>query len=128
MKLRKMFIVGTRMGEEEYEALQRELDAQIESLKAELAALSVEADLSPLMDPEALTAIWGGAGITGQRALLRATLGKKGITLVPSKYRGDRTPILDRLVVDWRDQSDPAALAAIDAGVERVERTRNRRR
>lgn len=126
IELRKeRFLLG-RMSEADYEYLWRELNAQIDAHKAELATLSVEADLSPLMDPEALTALWNGAGIGGQRALLKATLTEKGIVLAAPRYRGDRTPILDRLTVHWRDESDPAALAAIDAGVERVERTRQR--
>ncbi|MGW6012353.1 recombinase family protein [Streptomyces sp. NPDC055210] len=122
--LRKERFVLGRMSEADYEYLWRELNAQIDSLKVELATLSIEADLSPLMDPETLTGLWNGAGISGQRALLRAALTEKGITLLPSRYRGDRTPILDRLVPHWRDGKDLAALAAINAGVERVERDR----
>ncbi len=124
IELRKeRFLLG-RMSEADYEYLWRELNAQIDAHKAELATLSIEADLSPLMDPEAVTALWNGAGIGGQRALLKAALTEKGIVLAAPRYRGDRTPILDRLTVHWRDESDPAALAAIDAGVEFVERTR----
>ncbi|MBT2381088.1 recombinase family protein [Streptomyces sp. ISL-111] len=127
IELRKeRFLLG-RMSEADYEYLWRELNAQIDAHKAELATLSVEADLSPLMDPEAVTALWNGAGIGGQRALLKAALTEKGIVLAAPRYRGDRTPILDRLTVHWRDESDPAALAAMDAGMEFVERTRQRR-
>ncbi|GGW18654.1 hypothetical protein GCM10018980_58400 [Streptomyces capoamus] len=124
IKLRKMFIVATRMSEAEYENLQRELDAQIESLKAELAELSREADLSPLLDPEALAALWNGAGVAGQRALLQAALTKKGITLKPSKGRGHRVPAIDRLEFHWREASDPAWDTAFEAGVRLVEATR----
>lgn len=101
MKLSKEYFVLGRLTEDMYETLRTQVAAQIESLKAELAELTKEADLSPLMDPESLAALWEGAGVGGQRALLRAAL--KGITLLPSKYRGDRTPILDRLVPDWKD-------------------------
>lgn len=128
MSLKKERFVLGRMTEADYEYLWRELNTQIEALKEELANLSVEADLSPLMDPEALTALWVNAGIGGQRALLASTLGPRGITLTPAKYRGDRTPILDRLVVDWRDAKAPEALAAIDKGIEFVEVCRQRRK
>ncbi|GGQ23328.1 hypothetical protein GCM10010266_53220 [Streptomyces griseomycini] len=128
MQLKKeRFILG-RMSEADYEYLWRELNAQIDGFKAELAELTREADLSPLMDPEALADLWRGAGIAGQRALLRAALTDKGITLKPSKGRGYRVPPLDRLEFHWREAADPAADDAIDAGVDLVERTRQRRR
>ncbi|MFJ1930548.1 recombinase family protein [Streptomyces sp. NPDC088131] len=122
---KERWVIG-RMSEADYEYLMSELSAQIDAHKAELATLSIDGDLSPLMDPEAVTALWNGAGIGGQRALLKAALTEEGITLAAPRYRGDRTPILDRLTVHWRDESDPAALAVMDAGVERVERTRQR--
>ncbi|MEU2605941.1 recombinase family protein [Streptomyces albus] len=113
MQLKKERFVLGRMTEADYEYLWRELNAQIDSLKAELAQLSQEADLSPLADPESLAGLWADAGIGGQRALLRAALNK--ITLLPAKYRGDRTPILDRLVPDWKDESaNPAQEAMWD--------------
>ncbi|MET8693192.1 recombinase family protein [Streptomyces bauhiniae] len=125
MKLEKEFFVLGRMSEEKFESLRVQVAVQITELKVELAELSKEADLSPLMDPEALTAIWGSEGIEGRRALLKAAV--KSVTITPAKYRGDRTPIHDRLVITWRDAKDPAALAAIDKGMELVERTRQRR-
>lgn len=125
MQLKKeRFILG-RMTEADYEYLWRELNAQIDSLKAELAELSREADLTPLMDPKALAALWNGAGIAGQRALLRAALTDKGITLKPSKGRGYRVPALDRLEFHWRETSAPAWEAAFEAGVKLVEKTRH---
>jgi hypothetical protein len=78
------------------------------------------------MDPEALTAIWNSEGIEGRRALLAAAV--KSVTITPAKCRGDRTPIHDRLVVEWRDAKDPEALAAIDKGIEFVEVCRQRRK
>ncbi|MGW1533339.1 recombinase family protein [Streptomyces aureus] len=102
LQLQKERFVLNRINEATYEFLWRELSSQIEALKVELAELSQEADLTPLMDPGALAALWESSGNGGQRALLRAALNK--ITLVPARYRGDRTPILDRLVPDWRDQ------------------------
>ncbi|MFE3404264.1 recombinase family protein [Streptomyces anulatus] len=113
MKLEKEFFVLGRMDEDKYDRLREQVGSQITELKAELAELSQEADLTPLMDPESLAALWQGAGIGGQRALLKAAA--KGITLIPAKYRGDRTPILDRLVPVWRDdRENPADDAAWD--------------
>lgn len=111
---KERFVLG-RMTEATYDYLRGELANQISALKTELAELSQGADLSPLMDPEALTDLWYGAGIGGQRALLRATLGKRGISLAPARHRGDRTPILDRLEVDWRDKDTSQSDAAFDA-------------
>ncbi|MEU0804341.1 recombinase family protein [Streptomyces sp. NPDC005970] len=118
LKLQKEFFIGGGMDETLYETLRAELTAQISALKAELAELSEEVDLSPLMDPEALAGLWQVAGIEGQRALLQAAL--KSVTLLPPKFRGDRTPILDRLEPDWRDDSvNPAVEAAWDRWEER---------
>ncbi|MDX3133885.1 recombinase family protein [Streptomyces europaeiscabiei] len=114
LKLQKEFFIGGGMVESTYEALRAELSSQIESLKAELAELSKEADLTPLIEPETLVDLWEAAGIDERRALLEAAL--KGITLLPPKYQGDKTPILDRLDPDWRDASvNPAVEAAWDA-------------
>ncbi|MFF4582951.1 recombinase family protein [Streptomyces sp. NPDC001373] len=125
MKLEKEFFVLQKMSEERFESLREQVAAQIAELKAQLAELSKEADLSPLMDAEALTAIWHGEGIEGRRALLQAAV--KRVTITPAKGRGDRTPITERLQVQWRDKKDPAALAARVAGLEFVEVSRQRR-
>ncbi|MFI9152843.1 recombinase family protein [Streptomyces sp. NPDC053367] len=126
MKLEKEFFVLGRMDEEKFDRLREQVSAQITELKKELADLSQEADLSPLMDPEALMAIWDSEGIEGRRALLKAAV--KSVTITPAKYKGDRTPILDRLVVEWRDEKDPSALAAMDSAMGLVEQTRQRRK
>ncbi|MGW1673768.1 recombinase family protein [Streptomyces sp. NPDC002324] len=126
MKLEKEFFVLQKMSEERFESLREQLAAQIAELKAELAELSKEADLSVLMDSKALTSIWNSEGIEGRRALLAAAV--KSVTITPAKCRGDRTPIHDRLVVEWRDAKDLAAGNAIAAGVEFVEVTRQRRK
>ncbi|MDX2804862.1 recombinase family protein [Streptomyces scabiei] len=111
MKLEKEFFVLGRMDEEKYDRLREQVAALIVELKAEAAELSEEADLTPLMDPESLATLWKGTGIGGQRALLKAAA--KGITLLPAKYRGDRTPIIDRLEPEWRDdRENPADDAA----------------
>ncbi|MFI8834032.1 recombinase family protein [Streptomyces afghaniensis] len=115
MKLEKEFFVLGRMDEEKFDRLRGQLAAQIAELKAELADLSQEADLTPLMDPLLLAELWEHAGIGGQRALLKAAV--KGVTLLPAKGRGDRTPIHKRLEPpEWRDESiNPAVEAAWDA-------------
>ncbi|MFF4306811.1 recombinase family protein [Streptomyces sp. NPDC001601] len=118
LKLEKEFFVLGRMDEEKYDRIREQLAGQIAGLKSELAELSREADLSPLMDPEALITIWEGEGIEGRRALLKAAI--KSVTITPAKYKGDRTPILERLVVDWRDSADTARIdAAFDAWAKR---------
>ncbi|MEV6732067.1 recombinase family protein [Streptomyces sp. NPDC051364] len=118
MKLEKEFFVFGRMDEEKYDRLREQVAAQIAELKVELAELSRATDLSPLMDPFSLADLWEDAGIGGQRALLKAAL--RGITLTPPKFRGDRTPIRDRLMPEWRDDSfNPAVEAAWDAWEER---------
>jgi hypothetical protein len=124
MKLNKEFFVLGRMTESMFDSMRAQVGEQITSLKAELAELTREADLSPLMDPEALAALWNGAGIAGQRALLRAALTDKGIVLKPSKGRGYRVPAIDRLEFHWREASDPAWDTAFEAGVRLVEATR----
>jgi hypothetical protein len=53
------------------------------------------------MSVEALAALWESEGMEGKRALLSAAL--KSVTLLPAKYKGDRTPISERLVPEWRD-------------------------
>ncbi|MFI9720542.1 recombinase family protein [Streptomyces sp. NPDC052396] len=110
LRLQKEFFIGGGMAEAQYEILRAELTAQITGLKAELSELSQEADLSPLMDPEALADLWNVAGVEGQRALLQAAL--KRVALLPAKGKGDRTPILDRLEPEWRDASDNPAIEA----------------
>lgn len=123
LKLQKEFFVTGGMDETRYESLRRELGEQISGLKAELAELSKDADLTPLTDPDTLAALWEGAGVSGQRALLRAAL--KKITLSPSKGRGDRTPIEQRIDLDWRDkETDDSPFVA---GFVRVDAARERR-
>ncbi|MFH9820263.1 recombinase family protein [Streptomyces sp. NPDC017230] len=118
MKLEKEFFVLGRVSEDAYDRLREQVAAQIAELKTELAELSQEADLSPLMDPLSLAELWQDAGIGGQRALLKAAA--KGIILLPSKYRGDRTPITERLEPEWRDDTaNQAVEAAFDAWQQR---------
>ncbi|MEU3074288.1 recombinase family protein [Streptomyces laurentii] len=99
-RLNKEFFVGG-MEEIQYDALRKDLDAQIASLKAELTELGKGANLTPLMSSEALAVLWESEGLEGKRALLSAAL--KSVTILPAKYKGDRTPIAERLVLDWRD-------------------------
>lgn len=100
LRLNKEFFVGG-MDETQYDALRKDMGAQIASLKTELAELGKGADLTPLMSSEALAVLWESEGLAGKRALLAAAL--KRVTLLPAKCRGDRTPITERLVPEWRD-------------------------
>jgi DNA invertase Pin-like site-specific DNA recombinase len=121
MKLTKEYFVHGRMDEATYDSMRQQVGEQIAALKAEVAALSRDADLTPLMSSESLAALWEGAGTHGQRALLKAAL--QGVTLLPSKYRGDRTPIGERLVPVWRDSDGMP-----DDVAEGVQKTFDRRR
>ncbi|MFD3834778.1 recombinase family protein [Streptomyces sp. NPDC058642] len=114
LRLQKEFFIGGTITEAQYDLLRAEIAAQIAGLKGELEELSAQADLSPLMDPETVTDLWRDAGVEGQRALLRAAV--KSVMLLPSQYRGDRTPIIDRLDPDWHDETEhPQMQAAWDA-------------
>jgi len=123
MKLNKEFFIGGGMDEAQFDALREGVETQIASLKADLAELSRNADLSSLAAPEAMAALWEGGGVDGRRALIQAAL--KSVTVTPPKGRGDKTPILDRLVPDWRDKK-PDTLR-LGAGFEAVEPSRARR-
>jgi DNA invertase Pin-like site-specific DNA recombinase len=119
---KEFFLGGERMTEDVFDALRAELAGQIAGLKAELAELAKTADLSPLMDAEWLAALWEAEGIEGRQALLSAAI--RRITVLPAKYRGDRTPLSERLEVDWRDKTSQgpdvaAALAFVDRVRER---------
>ncbi|MFF3455927.1 recombinase family protein [Streptomyces sp. NPDC002730] len=102
LKLQKEFFLGGGMDETLYDSLRRELSEQITAMKAELKELAKDADLTTLMHPEALALLWNSAGASGQRALLRAAIRK--IVLSPPKGRGDRTPLIKRMEIDWIDK------------------------
>ncbi|WP_314250627.1 recombinase family protein [Streptomyces kutzneri] len=121
-RLEKEFFIKGAMTEERFDSLRRELTAQIASLKAEVAELKKGNDLTPLMDPQALTMLWAGATVDERRALIQAAL--VSVTLLPPKGVGDRTPIRMRLVPKWRDNRDNRN---IDAAFDSVERSRKRR-
>ncbi|MFD8974652.1 recombinase family protein [Streptomyces sp. NPDC059593] len=121
-RLEKEFFVKGSMTEERFDSLRRDLSAQIANLKAEFAELKRPVDLTPLTDPESLTLLWSGADLDERRALIQAAL--VSVTVLPPKYRGDKTPIQKRLVPKWRDNRD---MRDIDTGFERVERSRQRR-
>ncbi|MEU6391063.1 recombinase family protein [Streptomyces sp. NPDC046939] len=113
VKLRKEFFVFGRMDEATFESLRQQQDELVAELRKELDELSSGEDLTPLMDPEALAAIWQAEGIEGRRELFKAACKKLTISL-PTKP-GDRTPIFDRLQPEWRDETvNPAAEAAWD--------------
>lgn len=115
LKLQKEFFVIGGMDETRYETMRADLTVQIASMKRGLAQLSKTADLSPLMEPESLAVLWEGAGISGQRALLKAAL--KSATVSPPRYRGDRAPIETRLTLVWREsetRSDEAGRSYVE--------------
>jgi hypothetical protein len=121
LRLQKEFFLGNAMDESRFELLRGELTAQIARLKAELEELSRTADLTPLMDPESLSLLWGGEEIAGKRALMQAAL--KSVKLIPAKYVGDKTPIRKRLLPEWRDTE----VRSWDIAMEGIERSRQRR-
>ncbi|MGO4422044.1 hypothetical protein AB4Z54_25915, partial [Streptomyces sp. MCAF7] len=75
--------------------------AVIENTTATLETLDADADLSPVMQVEMLSAAWEVADMGDKRMLLKCALGKRGITVRPAARQGDRTPILERLEFDW---------------------------
>ncbi|WP_327384862.1 recombinase family protein [Streptomyces sp. NBC_01207] len=125
LKLNKEFFLGTsaNMDEATFEDLRERVAKQIKDLKAELNELGKAADLTPLMNPKALAALWEIAGIEGQRALLKAAV--KEIHITPAKGVGDRTPIEKRLKPAWKDQHDARD---VDGALKAVERSTDRRK
>ncbi|MFJ9646738.1 recombinase family protein [Streptomyces sp. NPDC101206] len=123
LKLNKEFFLGTaQMDEATFEVLRNQVSAQIEEMKAELKELGKTADLTPLMNPKALAALWNVAGLDGQRALLAAAV--KEVHIIPAKHKGDRTPIEKRLKPVWRDTMDTRD---VDGALRAVERSNDRR-
>lgn len=108
-RLNERFYVRGDLEEAEYDDLYAQLRSQRETLNAELRALSIGSDLTPLLDAELLAEAFEAATVTDKRMLIRAAC--RSITLAPAKRRGDQTPARDRLVVDWRDggESRPAS-------------------
>ena len=96
---KERFVIG-RMPEAVYETLYAELTAQIESLKRELAELDTEPDLTPLMDPLSVIDLWNDQDVAGKRALIGAAL--ESVEFRPSKGRGYREPMIDRMVPRWK--------------------------
>ncbi|MGW8848243.1 recombinase family protein [Streptomyces xiamenensis] len=123
LKLQKEFFLGGGMDETRYEAFRRDLAEQIAGMKAELKELAKSADLTALMYPETLAHLWKNAGPTGQRALLRAAIRK--IVVSPPKGPGDRTPISERMHIDWIDKDVDEG--PLDKALAHVETTRTRR-
>jgi site-specific DNA recombinase len=93
------YFVHQRMPLERYERLAAALAAQVEVLRAELAALSHGSDLTPLLDSSLLEEAWEAAELTDRRMLLRCAVDR--MTLLPSTGRGDRRPVEDRIEIDW---------------------------
>ncbi|WP_282793664.1 recombinase family protein [Streptomyces sp. CC224B] len=125
-RLEKEFFVGGRMDESRYESLRNELEPQIVGMKAELEVLSRDSDLTPLRDGKALAKLWEREGIDGRRALVKAAL--VDVTLLPAKYKGDRTPIERRLRPNWRDKRTTLTDEVISNTFALVEKSSARRK
>ncbi|MGW0929540.1 recombinase family protein [Streptomyces sp. NPDC002644] len=100
-KLNRDYYVHGRLTEDQYDELSQVQRDTIEVIQRKLSAYAQDADLSPLMEIEALTEAWEDADIAKRRLLLKAALGKNGIIVAPAKRQGDPTPIEDRLTFDW---------------------------
>ncbi|MFE9396774.1 recombinase family protein [Streptomyces flavidovirens] len=87
-------------GELRYERLRELLDSQRRGLLNELEGLTEDTSLTALLEPEELKDAWEGAGLHVRRTLLRLAIRK--LVGVPAKHRGDRTPMEDRIVVEWK--------------------------
>ncbi|MFE6128840.1 recombinase family protein [Streptomyces sp. NPDC056437] len=93
-------------GEARYAKMKDALDAQLAGLRAEIKDLSFDADLTPLLEPVDLEEAWGAADLTTRRLLLSLTV--KQLVGVPALYRGDRTPVTDRVQVEWKTVTEPS--------------------
>ncbi|MEW2257252.1 recombinase family protein [Streptomyces sp. NPDC047869] len=93
-------------GEQRYKTLKAALDGQLATLRTEVEDLSHDADLTPLLEPEELAEAWSAADLATQRLLLTLTVRK--LHAVPAKHRGDRTPVADRINLEWIS-SQPSA-------------------
>ena len=103
LRLKREFFIGGEMSPTQYEEMRHGLAAKIAGLKAEIPALSTEVDISPRMEAKDLTELWAREGVEGRRALLQGAL--RSVTVKPPKGRGDKTPILERLIPDWWDEA-----------------------
>ncbi|MGW3073555.1 recombinase family protein [Kitasatospora sp. NPDC001132] len=126
-KLEDAYFVAGTLAEDRYTELSAKLTTQITAFQKELADLSREADLSPLMAPESLARLWGAQDAEGQRALLKAAA--THIDFVHVSGRGKRgAPVAERLKVTWKAESRPDAGKAISTALDHVELTRARRK
>ncbi|WP_030244217.1 recombinase family protein [Streptomyces sp. NRRL S-350] len=126
-KLEDAYFVAGTLAEDRYTELSAKLTAQISVFQRDLAELSREADLSPLMAPESLAQLWASQDAEGQRALLRAAV--VSIDFVHVEGRGQRgAPVAERLRVTWKGEERPDAAKATTTALEHVELTRTRRK
>ncbi|MEU9289812.1 recombinase family protein [Streptomyces sp. NPDC048275] len=89
------------VGEKRYEGLLAAIDSQRFGVLGELEGLRAPSDLTVLMVPEELTEVWENADLHARRGLLRLTI--KELVGVAAKHRGDRTPMTDRIRIDWKE-------------------------
>ncbi|MFE2848673.1 recombinase family protein [Streptomyces scopuliridis] len=87
-------------GEERYRSLKSAITSQLEGLRAELRELTGDIKVSDLLEPEELTAAWADSDLDTRRTLLKTTV--KQLVGVPAKYRGDRTPMRERIKLEWK--------------------------
>ncbi|MGK5728168.1 recombinase family protein [Streptomyces sp. URMC 124] len=87
-------------GERRYEGLLRGIDSQRFGILGELKGLQVQTNMTALLLPEELTESWEAADLHARRDLLRLTV--KDLVAVAAKHRGDRTPVRDRIRIEWK--------------------------
>ncbi|MEU9560365.1 recombinase family protein [Streptomyces fumanus] len=100
-KLEDDYYVFGRISDERYEELSERLSTTIQNVTAQLEEFDQGQDYSVFQDGETLRESWLDADIQTRRMLLRCTLGKKGVIIIPATHQGDKTPIEDRLIFDW---------------------------
>ncbi|MFJ5549566.1 recombinase family protein [Streptomyces sp. NPDC093225] len=100
-KLEEDFYVYGKMDEQRFEELHDGLRSVIESAETAVDAWSSTIARDSRAPIEMLRTAWEAANTLERRMLLKTALGAHGIVVVPAARRGDRSPILDRLVFDW---------------------------
>lgn len=99
-KLEHDYYVDGSLSEIRFKKLSAEQTSVIDLLEREAGELAQQADLSLFFaDGQALMEAWEESMMPDRRMLLECVL--KSLTIAPARYQGDRTPILDRVTVEW---------------------------
>ncbi|WP_079023686.1 recombinase family protein [Streptomyces odonnellii] len=99
-KLEHDFYVEGALSEERFKTLSADQTSVIGSLEQEAAELARQTDLLVFFaDGDALAEAWAESSLLDRRMLLGCVL--KSLTIVPARFGGDHTPILDRIVPEW---------------------------